>query len=352
MKRALRWLFGLLVLGVLVLAGADYLVWRWAGGLIAENYANWRAAREAEGWVVENGPPHLGGWPFEARLSVPDVALKGGAGVMPGGMALTLPVVDLAVSVMAPRDLRITAEGTARARLAFLPPLAITAEAAELHAILAAEPEAAAPLAGSAARVTVQPDEAAQGAAQGLIFTIDRIDFLLSSPAAPPTLTVHAQANGIGLPAAIAWPFGPHIGRLSFDLSLAPPLPPGTDFAANEAAWHQAGGALRLAATLTDWGGAALSGEAKIGLDDKLAPEGTGLLHLIDPDAAVASLAHAGMIPDGSAQALGAVLRLIARPAAEGGKPEVDLPLAWSAGTVSAGGIPLFRLTREGLGAP
>ncbi len=352
MRRALRWLFGVLLLGLLALAGADYLVWRWAGGMISESYAGWRAARQAEGWVVESGAAHLTGWPFAARLVVPDFALKGGAAAMPGGVSLNLPELDLAVALTAPSDLLITPVGTARATLGVLPPLAITAETAALHTSLTAS-EAASPLAGEVLRVTLRPDQMPKDAAPGIVLTIDRVDFLVSAPVEPPSLTLHIQAGGIGLPAVVAWPFGAHIGRASFDASLTPlPAATGADVAATEAAWHAAHGSLRLAATLTDWGGTTMSGEAKLDLDDKLAPEGVGFLHLLDPDAAVASLARQGMIADASAQALGAVLHLLAHPAAEGGKPEVDLPLALAGGLVSAGGIPLFRLSQAGVSAP
>ena len=342
-------------LGLLALLGADYVVWRWAGGMIGESYAGWRAARAQEGWVVESGAAHLTGWPFAARLVVPDFVLKGGA--MPGGVSLSLPELDLAVALTAPGDLLITPAGTARATFGPLPPLAITAESAALHTSLAAS-DAAAPLAGEALRMTLRPDQMAKDAASGFVLTIERVDFLLSLPAEPPGLTLHLQAAGIDLPRAIAWPFGAHIGRAGFDAGLAPlPAPAGAatgaDFAATEAAWHAAHGSLRLAATLTDWGGAAMSGEAKLDLDDKLAPQGVGFLHLIDPDAAVAGLARQGMIADASAQALGAVLHLLAHPAAAGGgKPEVDLPLSYAGGLVSAAGVPLFRLSRAGMSAP
>ncbi len=362
MRRALRWLFGVLLLGLLALAGADYLVWRWAGGMIGESYAGWRAARQAEGWVVESGAAHLTGWPFAARLVVPDFALKGGAAAMPGGVSLNLPELDLAVTLTAPSDLLITPVGTARATLGLLPPLAITAESAALHTSLAAS-DAASPLAGEMLRVTVRPDQTAKDAASGLSLVIARIDFLLSAPVEPPGLMLHVQAGGIDLPSAITWPFSTHIGRAGFDAGLAPlPAARGADFAATKAAWQAARGTLRLAAALTDWGGTTMSGEAKITLDDKLAPEGVGFLHLIDPDAAVASLVRQGMIADASAQALGAVLHLLAHPApgdaktgdAKTGdaKPEVDLPLSLAEGVVSAGGIPLFRLSQAGLSAP
>lgn len=352
MKRALRWLFGVVLLGLLALLGADYLVWRWAGGMITASYDGWRAARQAEGWAVESGPVHLTGWPFAARLVVPDFALKGGGAALPGGVALTLPELDLAVALTAPGDLLITPRGTARATLGLLPPLAITAETAALHTSLTAT-DAVSPLAGEMRRVTVRPDQTPKDVASRLVLTIDRVDFLLSTTAEPVALTLHGQAGGIDLPAAIAWPFGAHIGRAALDASLAP-LPPaaGRDFAATKAAWRADHGTFRLAATLTDWGGTTMSGEAKLDLDDTLAPEGVGFLHLIDPDAAVASLARHGMIADASAQALGAVLHLLAHPAAEGGKPEVDLPLSLAAGVVSAGGIPLFRVTDVGVSTP
>ena len=356
MRRALRWLFGVFLLGLLALFGADYLVWRWAGGMIGESYAGWRAAREAEGWVVESGAAHLTGWPFAARLVVPDFALKRGAGAAPGGVSLTLPELDLAVALTAPGDLLITPVGTARATLGGLPPLAIAAASAALHTRLTASD--AAPLAGEARQVTLRPDQTPKDAASGFVLTIDRVDFLLSTPAAPPSLTLHLQAGGIDLPTAISWPFGAHIGRAALDAGLTP-LPvvaADANYVATKAAWRAAQGSLRLAATLTNWGGATMSGEAKLDLDDKLAPQGVGLLHLIDPDTAVASVARQGLITDSSAQALGAVLRLLAHPAendpAGGGKPEVDLPLSYTDGLVSAGGIPLFRLSRAGMGVP
>lgn len=338
-----RRLGAVLLAGVLALVAADVILWRWAGTLLADGFASWRQARIAEGFAVENGTPHLAGWPFVARLIVPGLTIRAGAAGAPGQMEFTDPEIDLTLALAAPRDLVIMPAAPGRLRLGAFPPVVISAEALSAQARLSSQ-EPAPPVLVKGHAVTLHSEGGEESDAGGAI-TIADLDLMLSPPDAAERVDVHLEARAIDLPAAVTWPFGRRIGRLDFTAQLKPPVPlPINDIAATAAAWRDAGGVLNFAPALLEWGGLTLRGEARLTLDQALAPHVDGSAHLIDPDAAVATLGREGLITRQSATAMTAVLSLLAPPPTDGRKPEIDLPFTVDSGTLSAAGIPLLRL--------
>jgi hypothetical protein len=334
-----RRLGGVVLAGVMALGLADFVLWRWAGSVLADSYSSWRDARIAEGFAVTDAPPRLTGWPFAARLIVAGFALRAGAAGSPTSVEFSAPEIDLSVAISAPRDLVITPALPARLRLGPLPPLALTATALSIHARLGARAEER-PAVLTARDLNLSPEGNGGGAIR-----VAAIDLSLLPPDSDARVDFRLQARAIDLPAGVTWPFGRRIGLLDFTADLAPPLPlPIIDSARTAAAWRDAGGRLTLAPARLEWGGLSLGGEAHLTLDRALAPQAVGSVHRVDPAAAVATLARQGLMTRQSAMAIGAVLSLLAQPRTEGGKPEIDLPFTLDSGILSAAGVPLLRL--------
>lgn len=334
-----RRLGGVVLAGVMALGLADFVLWRWAGGELADSYSSWRDARIAEGFTVADAPTRLTGWPFAARLIVAGFALRAGAAGSPTSFEFSAPEIELSVAISAPRDLVITPALPARLRLGPLPPLALTAAALSIRARLGARAEER-PAVLTARDLNLSPEGNGAGAVR-----VAAIDLSLLPPDSDARVDFRLQARAIDLPAGVTWPFGRRIGLLDLTADLAPPLPlPIIDSARTAAAWRDAGGRLTLAPARLEWGGLTLGGEAHLTLDRALAPQAVGAVHLVDPDAAVATLARQGLMTRQSAMAIGAVLSLLAQPRTEGGKPEIDLPFTLDSGILSAAGVPLLRL--------
>ncbi len=334
-----RRLGGVVLAGVMALGLADFVLWRWAGGELADSYSSWRDARIAEGFTVADAPTRLIGWPFAARLIVAGFALRAGAAGSPTSFEFSAPEIELSVAISAPRDLVVTPALPARLRLGPLPPLALTAAALSIRARLGARAEER-PAVLTARDLNLSPEGNGAGAVR-----VAAIDLSLLPPDSDARVDFRLQARAIDLPAGVTWPFGRRIGLLDLTADLAPPLPlPIIDSARTAAAWRDAGGRLTLAPARLEWGGLTLGGEAHLTLDRALAPQAVGAVHLVDPDAAVATLARQGLMTRQSAMAIGAVLSLLAQPRTEGGKPEIDLPFTLDSGILSAAGVPLLRL--------
>lgn len=339
-----RRLGGVVLAGVMALGFADFVLWRWAGGELADSYSSWRDARIAEGFTVADAPPRLTGWPFAARLIVAGFALRAGAAGSPTSLEFSAPEIDLSVAISAPRDLVITPALPARLQLGPLPPLALTAAALSIHALLGARAEER-PAVLTARDLNLSPEgHGPEGNGDGAV-RVAALDLSLLPPDSDARVDFRLQARAIDLPAGVTWPFGRRIGLLDLTADLAPPLPlPIIDSARTAAAWRDAGGRLRLAPARLEWGGLTLGGEAHLTLDRALAPQAVGAVHLVDPDAAVATLARQGLMTRQSAMAIAAVLSLLAQPRTKGGKPEIDLPFTLESGILSAAGVPLLRL--------
>jgi hypothetical protein len=164
--------------------------------------------------------------------------------------------------------------------------------------------------------------------------------------AAEPPLRIRAEATALTLPpranARAYAAFGRDVARIAVEAAFAGPPPQGTGAGALRA-WRESGGMLELDSVGLRWG--AFDGQARLalGLDPALQPVGDGTLRLADPAAALAALEGAGLVADGAARTARGILPLMLRQPAQGGAPEVDLPVAIGQGRISMARIPLLR---------
>ena len=338
-RRALRGA-GFTLLGVLLLGGAAHgLAWQWLTGVMTVAFSDWVAQQRANGWEIDHGLPARDGWPFAARLTVPEVRIAGWSPTLPQGFRWEAGQLSLTIAPPRIDRLVITADGAQRIRVGALsiPYVASLSQVVvpinrgpapwmaelTLHGLRAETPGG--PLAAGRVDARAMP-----GIADG-----------------EPNLALRLDARAVIMPpipdlAA----FGRDVEHASLDAVLTGPPPPPLPVTPRERAeaWHAAGATLDLRAVTLRWG--PLAGELRMALrlDAALQPVGGGTLVLERPAEAVGSLAASGVIAPRAAATAQAVLGMIARVPDGGGPPRVDVPVGMENGAITVARIPLLRL--------
>lgn len=337
-----RLLVGALAL-LAALAAADYALWLIATARLEDELAAWQARRGAAGWTLSAGQPVRGGWPLAAAITLAEPVLAGGAQDLPGGLTWRAGQAELAVALLRPGQLRVRIAGPQRLRVASLPDIAFTADHFELSIPLAGIAADRLPLDLAAAGLRVA---ASTGPVEIATLAL-HLESWAAAPAGAAALTVRGEATSLDLPPlrhARPWPLGPRIAAASLEASFGGPWPGGATVATRAAGWRDAGGQLELRHLALAWGPLGLSASATAGLDGQLQPTGAATARVVGYDATLEALAAAGLLAPRVAQAIGAVLGLLARPAQPGGPPQVEVPLTLQSRTLSLGPFPLLRL--------
>ncbi|MEO8716312.1 MAG: DUF2125 domain-containing protein, partial [Acetobacteraceae bacterium] len=264
--------FGLVVLTVVALLVAGWSAWWYVlATRIDSGFVAWQSARRAEGWRIDVGAHHLGGWPLAARLDLSDVHLRGGAPALPIALAWDAAGLALEVAPLDPSTLTIAARGEQRIDLGGQalslsggsligrlpvdrpgPPWIIDIAAEAIH-VRAAEGDAA--LVGHlGAHAVLDPGALAAGAA----------------------LAVTLEAGRIELPRDRSWPLGERIEALAADATISGPVPPAGAPATRAHAWRRAGGTAALRSGTLRWGPLDATGSGHGGLDAALQPVAEG----------------------------------------------------------------------------
>jgi hypothetical protein len=313
-------------------------LWWWATARLASGFAAWSEAAAAAGWTVRTGSVRAGGWPLAATLVIADLSLAGGLADIPGGADWAGERVELRLSPLAPDELAVRVGGEQRLRLAASPTLRFSAERFAWRVPLAAAGPVSLdakalrfgpPLAGMTVGLLTGSFTARAGARQG-----------------EPALVASLSAEAIALPPPPApqAALGDRIASATLEATLDGPLPPASDPAARAAAWRQGGGIVQVRHFAIGWGPLGLSGNGTLGLDPALQPEGTASVRAVGYEATLARLADAGAMKRPAAQAVQALLGLLARAPEGGGSPVVELPLALHEQVLSVGRIPVGKI--------
>jgi len=355
---------------VLVAVGGEALAWRWAVGTMADRYAAWTAQQRAHGVAIGSGDPVRGGWPLEARLTLPQARIEAGG----GRVAWTADAVVLGVSLLHPGTLTVSAEGMQRLHVAsgFAPAFDLPFTADRLRATIPLEPGAPAReidiaashlraglLMGAQEGGATTGDGAADGGATsggGSGLTVALLSLhAASTPAAAqgePAISFAGSAEDIGLPslpappgqAPRAWPLGPRIASVSIQGAVTGPLPRLADPLARAAGWRDGGGTLEISRLAIGWGPLGLNSTATLALDDAMQPMGTATAHIIGAPETLDALAANGVITARTALAAKALLALMTKEPEGGGAPVVDVPLTLQDRKLAMGRIPLAVL--------
>ena len=324
-----RLLLAALVLALLVPGAWLLAEWRFQAAV-----DTWVAARTAEGWTVRAGPARWAGFPFEAELVLPALALSSppdtAMGPVPGGLDWTVERLELHLSPLHPLTLALRPQGPQRLRLALLPPVALEAADARIAVPLGPAPDRAITATATALRLGAPGLPPASTAALSLALTLH-----------PGAARDQAAATVVLDAAAVTLPLLPGpLGTLSLAGAVLGPLAARATPAATAAAWRDAGGRVVLQRNAAEWGALAATGTATLTLDGALQPAASLTARITGYDAALDALARAGAIGPGTATVARAVLGLMAQPDAT---HSVELPVTWRDGVVCAGQIPLLR---------
>jgi hypothetical protein len=331
-----------LFLMLILLAGADWLACRVLDQQVHRAFERWTQVMTDQGWAVHAGAVVEDGVPFGARLTLRDLSVTGGRAMVPGGVDLDAGRVVLSLAIADPFRLVIQPQGAVHLRLAGLPPVTVEAERMSASVKLWRTPVdsidiRALSLAGGLQRSSNHQD-----------VRVDSLHIVLKAArgfSARTTAQLTVDAHGAQLPDDGRWPLGATIGQIGFDLSLASPALSGGNGSDQARAWRDWGGALALQRLDVRWGPLQLHTIARLGLDDRLQPAGSGTAQVSGWGASLDALARGGAIAPGVAQTAKAVLGLMAPAASSSdGDATLSLPFTLRDSTLSVGKVPLMRL--------
>ncbi len=283
-----------------------------------------------QGWTVRTAAIQGAGWPLAADVELADLSITAGADVLPGGAVWRAERVVLHLSPFAPGVLEIRVAGVQHASAFGSPSVHFTADRFVLTTAL----NRPGPVALDAAQLRFREPLTAM--------TVG----LLNAEARPSGgFSVTAEAISLPPPPAAQPALGRHIASVTMQGQIIGALPPPSpDAAARAAAWQRAGGSVQVTHLALGWGPLGVTGSVVLGLDEALQPAGTADLRVVGYAGALTALSSGGVLAASTAQAIGAVLALLAHAPAGGGVPQVDLPVALHDGTLTVGRIPVGKL--------
>lgn len=335
----------ILLIGLALLLVAGHTIyWGIVQQRLREQFALWVGVARANGWTVTNAPPSSGGWPLAAKLTVPEMSVKGGDPDVPGGLAWSTVRVELRIALLRPTAIKIEPEGMQRFRLGKGPDIPFTAD--RLRAWLPLEPDApghSVDLDASNLRFGIQGES---NAASGLTIGTLSVHGVAKAgaPAGETTMTVLLAAAAVGLPPRQRSPLGSHIEQMRLEAGLTGPLAPARGLTARAHAWREGGGSLEVHQASLKWGSLALQADGTFALDEHLQPTGTGIARATGDADVLDTLAANGVLSRSTATAAKAVLSLLARASADDGTAEVEVPLTLESRTLSLRQMPLLRI--------
>ena len=300
---------------VAIIAYAAY--WHYMAGVLRGQLAPWAEARAAEGYLIHWDEVLVGGFPGSFRFDFTNLSF---------GTLRPVPIALNASSASAwamPWNLRhweFSAPGGGR----LVEPSGTAGfEARRLDGAVDVEGRTM-----SALDLTAL-DLSGTGMAQGL--KIGDAEAHIELPVAPPqshtdtALGLSLQFGAASLPVTVPG-FGNTLSGFSVSGQLKGALPPGP-FAAALAHWRDDGGTVELQSLRLRWGSLLLDASGTLALDNQLQPEGAFSAIITGQDAAVDVAVMTGTLKPDQANAVKAVLGLLAKPDAEG-QNAITLPLS------------------------
>ena len=284
---------------------------------------NSEAGLRAQGWRIDHGAYARGGWPFAARVTMPDVRLVEGARTwQSAGFEIALEIghpTRVATQLIGPHVLGLPG-GTpvpisgppVLGTFGLFAPYAAHIEARDLRA-----------------------------SAVGRQIRLHALDIAAEDDPGhgPPlnAIVLRGTANGLDFSDTLSANALPgRIEQIALDAGIKG-LATG---AATAQAWRAAGGQLSIHRLTLRWGG--FDGElgGVFGLDARLQPEGNGMIAAGGLPETIDAAVGAGVVPAGTARTAKALLRLV--PRTPDGK--LTVPLALKDRTLSAARLPVIVL--------
>ena len=326
-------------IGLCALVVAYAIYWFVLARIVARDIADWASQQRAQGFAVAFGEPVIDGFPLavRARLPAPNIAAPDGLWHWQG------PDTELRVAPWAPRDLRFAAPGHHRLTIAGGSPREIALDAGALALGLDIGSD------GRLADFTL--DLAGATLADNLSGTAKLATAAIRGHLPWPTmndpsfssLDLNIDAAGIDLPPTIGAALGQRIEKLHLVSQLMGMVPSALPREAL-AGWRDAGGVVQLRESELSWGPLWAAGDGTLALDQAMQPLAAGTLRIAGLAETLDGLTAAGLLQPGPARLAQIMFGALARPPAEGGRPEVKLPLSIQNGFLYMGPIELARI--------
>ena len=328
---------------------ADTACWLFGVWTLSMQMEHWAQQAQAHGWTVTSGHQSWGGWPFAASVTLDAAAIGGGMRYLPGGLAWSAQRVVASVSITHPFTLSVAAEGQQFLRLAHAPDIGFLAGGASAELPLGSRNHGL----GKLALTDVTAGIAGSGHPQDVRIGSVSLSWQADREAAPgrplAAARLSVEARSIGLPDIERWPLGATVARAGVTVAVASPslerthADPDARGASQAAAWRDGGGTLVVRDATLRWGPLAMEGTAKLALDGRLQPSGSGTADVRGTAPALDAAARAGLIPPGLALTAKAVLAVMTHVQGPEGDA-VRLPFLLRDSTISVGQIPVARL--------
>jgi len=320
----------------LILVVGHSLYWYLLSRSLEDGFEAWAAGRRAQGWNLAYGTPQRSGWPFAARLDVPDLWLSSGRTLVPGGITWSAPRTTLQLGLLRPDLLVVEPRGAQRIKLGGTE-IPFTAD--RIAVTLRIEPGVP-PTDG-----TFETKMLRMGTAAGAVI-VDRAtaDWQVRAAAeGEPAVTVEASADTLTLPPGPGAALGDRLRQVALNAVLTGPTVYAPDPRQRAAEWRDGGGTLEIRQLGFEWGPAGLQSSATIALDDSLQPMGAATARITGAGEALGVLASAGVIPPRAATLAQAALPLMTRQG-ENGEASVEVPLTLQDRRLTLGRIPIARM--------
>jgi hypothetical protein len=344
-RRRFRRVLAAIIL-VLILLGAGWTgLWFIIAGRLEDHLASWEQQQRAAGWVISHGAPSRTGWPMAAGITLPDIAITGAEGAIPGGLAWSAGALTLALDIRHPNDLFLAVAGKQQLRIMGSEPIPL--QATKLIGRVTLLPGGRPGLIQlHATGVLAALDDGTPGGAVPLtigdVAAALRVD--VGAQAGWDAVAAAVTATAIGLPPRFARALGPTVQTLAFDAALSGPVPDAAEAAATAKAWRDAGGTFSLRLLHLLYGPLNIDGAGSFQLDATLRPAGSVTIHATGLAPSLDRLAVARDIPHSVAVAVKAMLGLLVTP--PGASTGVlDARLILRDGLISLGVVPLLRLS-------
>ena len=326
----------LAVFALILLAGAYAAYWVYAAALLEDGFADWRKARQAQGYTVNHGAVSVTGFPMALRLTAADPAIADPT----RGWSWKGRRVSHEIAPWNWYWTRLEFDGPHEA--------ALTVEGRRHHyrgdaesAVFIGRVLPSGGLDKGALDVTrLRIRETGSGAAS----TFRHLRLRLATVArGNPDLRVTLMVERAHLAAGAALPLGPDIPRLEARGTLHGGAPARYDRAAFDR-WRAAGGTIDLEWLKLTWGPLDLEANGTVTLDESMRPLGALTADIRGHNETITVLEKARLLRRRAAATSRIALSLLAKPDKNGTGSVLTVPVTAQEGRLYLGFVQLFLL--------
>jgi hypothetical protein len=326
-------------IGLAVLFIAYSIYWFVLARVVGRDIADWVNQWHAEGFVVIIGEPVIGGFPLAVRahLPAPDITAPDGSWHWQG------PDTELHVAPWAPFDLWFSAPGHHHLVLAGSAPRDIALEAGQLELGLDMRSDGRLTHFSLDLAEATLADSLSGIARVATAAILGRLPWPASNDPSLSSLDLTVDAAGIELPPGVRAALGQKIEKLHVVSQVMGTMPALLSREAL-AGWRDAGGVLQLRESELDWGPLWAAGDGTLTLDQSMQPLAAGSIRIAGLTETLNVLTAAGLVQPGPAKLAQIMFGALAQVPAEGGRPQVKLPLSIQDGFVYMGPVKLAQI--------